>query len=258
MQFDDAYLEEEYGDTYPTQTTRRIPGMYPSRPQEADYDDPYSRKTEAFSRNVPSRASAGRSRVTSAATRPERAQARRTDDDPVIRQPQPTQRPWTRRRVLNSILYGGSTIIAISSLTLMGKSALDRNTEDVQEGQTRASSLELVCGHHDSPEQKTLLHCFVEQSGDIYTRVNLLEYPGGSAAKLHVFQSDDLRSKYDPAELSRVDLQMLAMPVGGGKYQIQLTLTLSQKNVFSLRPDPVHILLVDRGHGYFEPVEPKK
>jgi hypothetical protein len=46
------------------------------------------------------------------------------------------------------------------------------------------------------------------------------------------------------------------MEVGQGKYQIQLKLTLSQKNMLSLPPDPVYFLFVDKGRYYFEAVQP--
>ena len=267
MQFDDQYLDEQYGDdiaTYPTQTQpRRIPGMYPPRPQETDYDDPYIRKTEALSKGVPPRASSlSRSRVTSAATRPERTQARRTGDDPAIGKLQPIQKGWTRRRALNAALYGGSSLIGGATLALVGKGALDRNAEDVQEGRARADVQPLVCGHHDSPAHPTLLICFMEKTGDLYTHVHFLEYPGGDPTHLQrllPYRSDDLRSKYEDSELGCVDLKMTPMLADGGKYQILLTLTLSAKLWPPLsRPAVVHILFVDRGHGYFEPVEPAK
>jgi hypothetical protein len=258
--YDDNYDLEEYDDQpsrMPTSARRYVT-------QKTTNIDLHDRLTEALSR-VPRRTTPNpatmdqarrSSRINATTTTQQTQQTRRrtTADDPAI---QPAQKQVSRRGAIRNLaMYGISSVIGGGALALKGHDMAEENHEDTVQGKSAASSYKLACGHGDSKEHPTLLHCFVEMEGSVYTRVNFLEYPGGSLEKLRPYQSDDLRKKYDPAELSRVLLQMDVMPVDGGRYQIQLTLTLSQKNIISAPPQPVHILFVDRGHGYFEAVQP--
>lgn len=199
---------------------------------------------------IPARATAlptkgGVTPVQSVSSKPIR---RDTSDDQAI---DTSKAPSLLRR---RIMRKGLTLLAVAAgsgvtgalLVEWAGASWQTLQESLQEGQTAAVSVSLVCGHGDSQAHPTELHAYVAQD-----RLHMLELPAGQASKGHLFVSSPLSVLFPPSALTHLFVRIEPEAVSTTTYQVRVELSTARQ--WFATAGPAVWLFVDKGRGYFEP-----